>query len=525
LQACALESDGGVAALALTAVLPEVHVILLMASQTSRIEFHLVRGLFVATLTGQLPVRACQRKAGLLAVVKVPQAPSIRRMALGAVRPEAAMVDVVALVAVVAAPADIPILPRLVALLARYCHVQTHEWKICQVVIEGDRRLPTFGGMALVALHAELTGVDVARAMAGRAIGGQFLGGYRCGMTAVARHLLVSAAELPMSIACVLEAHGLPLVISMTFAALGAEPPRVRVLTLVAAEAILGNLVLQVAAAMAILAVDIRVCAFEGKTGLLLVIELRRLPARGGMTVTAFRTAVAPMDIVRGVAGDTFLRRSFVAVAQMTAHARHLDMLVAQWIGGFIVIEPGPLPGSRLVTSAAIATELTCVRLFLFVAIHAVGEGLAEGLVPDVTARAVDTGMCAMQWKIGALVIELLAAQLHDVRIATMVLRVAAPAFRGGYANQVSVKSLFAADVIGDFFVTVETQVCLTLAVAAVVAERALLLVLGMSAGEFSGHEQGLRVHGITAANRYQKQQQPQQNKQTRSSPHEASRQ
>jgi hypothetical protein len=80
-------------------------------------------------------------------------------------------------------------------------------------------------------------------------------------------------------------------------------------------------------------------------------------------------------------------------------------------------------------------------------------------------------------------------------------------------------KAVFAADVRGDLFVTIETQIRLALTISAVVAERALLLVLGMSAGDFAGHEQGLGVHGITAARRQYKQQQPHEDQPARSSP------
>jgi hypothetical protein len=74
------------------------------------------------------------------------------------------------------------------------------------------------------------------------------------------------------------------------------------------------------------------------------------------------------------------------------------------------------------VTSTAIPTQLPFVWLLFLVAIHAWGGGLAEGLATDVAARAIDTGMCVVQGEVGAFVIKLLAAQLHDVCVTTMVL-------------------------------------------------------------------------------------------------------
>jgi hypothetical protein len=479
----------------------------------------------VAALAGQLAVRTRERKAGLLAMLEAPETPTVGRMAPGTLRPQVAVMDVVPLMAVVAAPDDIPILLRLVALLARNRYVQTHQRETREVMIEGDGPLPTSGGMTLIALQTELAGMHIARAMAAGAVRWQLLRRYRCGMTGVAGDLRVPAGELPVPVVCVIEARGLPLVISVAPAALGAQASGVRVLPLVAPEAVLGNLVLQVAAAVAILTIDPGVHALERKTGLFVVIEFRGLPAGGGMAVGAFRAPVAPVDIIRGVAGDAFFGGALVPVAEMTAHARHLEVFVTQRVGGLVVIEPGPAPGGRLVASGTIAPQLAFVRLLFPVAVHAAGRGFAERLPAHVTARATNDCVRIVQGKIGTVMIKLLTTQLHDVGVATMVLRVATAAFRRRYTGQVSVKALFAADVGCDLLVTIEAQTRLALAIAAVVAERALLLILGMSMGDFARHEQYLRIHGVTAARWHYKEQQSQQDQPPLSPPHAVSRQ
>jgi hypothetical protein len=134
------------------------------------------------------------------------------------------------------------------------------------------------------------------------------------------------------------------------------------------------------------------------------------------------------------------------------------------------MIEPGPAPGSRFVTSTAIATELPFVRLLFVVAVYATCGGLTESLATKVTARAIDSGMCVTQREVGPVVIKLLTTQLHDVRVTTMVLRVATTAFGGRDAGQVSVKPMSAADVGCDLLVTIETEACLALTIAAIVA-------------------------------------------------------
>ncbi len=81
-----------------------------------------------------------------------------------------------------------------------------------------------------------------------------------------------------------------------------AEPARVGVFPAMTAVAILGDLVLEIARAMAVLAVDARVHAKERKSRLLQVVEFGGLPAGGRMTVTALRPALAAVNVIRRVA-------------------------------------------------------------------------------------------------------------------------------------------------------------------------------------------------------------------------------
>jgi hypothetical protein len=73
-----------------------------------------------------------------------------------------------------------------------------------------------------------------------------------------------------------------------------------------------------------------------------------------------------------------------------------------------------------------------------------------------MTTRANDACMCAAQWKIRAVVIELFPAQLDDVARPAQVLRVAGPALRGPDARQPAVEAPFRADVGGDLLVAIE---------------------------------------------------------------------
>jgi len=106
--------------------------------------------------------------------------------------------------------------------------------------------------------------------------------------------------------------------------------------------------------------------------------------------------------------------------------------------------------------------------------------------------------MRTLQRVVGVVVIELLAAQLDDVGVAPEVLGVAGATLGGVDTRQSAVEAAMLPDIGRDLLVTVEAQAGLATAVGAVVALRALLFVLGVRAGQLAGHEQRLRVHGLS---------------------------
>jgi hypothetical protein len=104
----------------------------------------------------------------------------------------------------------------------------------------------------------------------------------------------------------------------------------------------------------------------------------------------------------------------------------------------------------------------------------------------------------AAQGEIGVLVVELLSAQFHDVRRSAEVFGVTPATLRSLDARQSTMKSVLRTDVRGDLLVAIEAQPRLTIAIAAVVALRALLLVFLVSSAQLAWHEQGLRIHRLT---------------------------
>jgi hypothetical protein len=95
-------------------------------------------------------------------------------------------------------------------------------------------------------------------------------------------------------------------------------------------------------------------------------------------------------------------------------------------------------------------------------------------------------------------VIELLAAELHDVAIAPEVLGMTGAALGGIDAWQAAVEAPVLGNIGPDLLVAVEAQPGLATAVAAVVTLRALLFELGVRRRHLSWHEERLGIHGFS---------------------------
>jgi hypothetical protein len=207
------------------------------------------------------------------------------------------------------------------ALLARNRDVQPKKRKFRQIVIEVDHRLPALWQMAVIARSAQPGAVNVARPMAAYALRWQLPRTKRRRVARVAIHAGVFAGKLPASIARVVERGRAPLLRCVTTGAVRSHAARVNVLALVAADTFLWQLVLEIPRTVAVLTVQVSVRVFQRKSSFPGVIEARGFPAAGGMTTGTFRTALAAMHVVRGMARDALLWRPLVAIPEMTLHA------------------------------------------------------------------------------------------------------------------------------------------------------------------------------------------------------------
>src|SRR4029077_18760221 len=123
--------------------------------------------------------------------------------------------------------------------------------------------------------------------------------------------------------------------------------------------------------------------------------------------------------------------------------------------------------------------------------------GLSETLVRRMAAITRHVSVHALERVLGLRVVELLAADLADVRIAPQMLGMTGMTLGILDPGQMTVESALLPQVGGDVFVAIETQLRLAIAIAAVMALRALFFVLRVRRGELAGHEQCLRIHGF----------------------------
>jgi hypothetical protein len=163
------------------------------------------------------------------------------------------------------------------------------------------------------------------------------------------------------------------------------------------------------------------------------------------------------------------------------------------------VIEAHVLPYLRIVAGSAIPPQLARVRLLRLVANGAVRRGIAEGLAGLMTAGARQINVCTVQREIRVVVIELLAAEFHDVGSTALMFHVTSTALGGFDSLQAAVKPTARGNIRRDGLVAVEAQLPLAATVAAVMTVRALLLKFLMGCGQLARHEEFLRVHGFTA--------------------------
>jgi hypothetical protein len=213
-----------------------------------------------------------------------------------------------------------------------------------------------------------------------------------------------------------------PQIVAVALAARRAQPTGVTVVRLVAAGAIFWDWVVEVAAAMAVGAADVRVTAEEREARLACVVELTSAPVGSRVTIPAVLALAALVNIVGCMTTDAFLGRAFIALAGVTGRAGGLGMLVGERKRRLVVIEVSLLPRLRVMTGGAVPAQRPVVRVDLIVATDASVGSLAVGHVGRVTTAAGQSDVRVPQRKVRKIVCETVLIEPRDVGVASMVL-------------------------------------------------------------------------------------------------------
>lgn len=277
-------------ALALSAVGTLMPIVLAVTAHTQRRGLAPARLLAMAISAPQRRVRAGEREVRLLGMIEAPQRPTIWRVAALALPAERPFVHVIGAVAVHAPRCGRHEGQASVTLRAARQPMQSDEREPAQIVVEDDVGAPVVLTVTGVARLLELAAVRIFTAVTGIAGRAEFLRRGRCGVAGVTGDAAVGADEGEVVATQVIVGRaGLPVIVVVTVGALGAEASRMRVVRMMAAEAVLRQLLVVVAGAMAGQTIQPVVRTEQGKPGFLEVIESGALPLIGVVTLAAVR--------------------------------------------------------------------------------------------------------------------------------------------------------------------------------------------------------------------------------------------
>ena len=296
-----LESDGGMALLALWAEPPGVDIVLGMATGADHGGLDHVLWLDVALGATGFGVRAGERKAGPCRMIENPELPAIRVVTSRAIGAQRALVDILLGVTALAALRSLVETLVRVTLAARDRHVQTKKRIGRQVMVEGHLT-PAGDGVTRIASLPERAPVRIGGSVATGAVLTELLRLHGTGVAHVAREFGVGTLE--RKILLVIVGRDPPDFSGVAVTAHRTEAASMTIVRLVTAGAGARNGVVDIAAAMTVGATDMGVATEEREAGFTAMFELLRAPVRRGVTCAAIVALAALVDIIGHVTAD-----------------------------------------------------------------------------------------------------------------------------------------------------------------------------------------------------------------------------
>ncbi len=191
-------------------------------------------------------------------MIEVPQLPAVGCVAGSAVLAQTSLVNIILCMTIDALLGGLLEPLRRVTLTASDNHMESEQREAREVVIE-SYIVPPGLPVTLLALRAQCSAVRLVGPMAASAFGAELLILRDARMTSVAIEVRVRPLEREVKSCRVIEARHPPAIISVTVRTIRPKPSGVAVVCLVTTVAILRDGLLEIAAAVAILAAEARV--------------------------------------------------------------------------------------------------------------------------------------------------------------------------------------------------------------------------------------------------------------------------
>ena len=312
-------------------------------------------------------------------------------------------------------------------------------------------------------------------------------------MAFLARHDGVAPDQRKSGDVVIEECCSAPTGLSVTLLAPTAELAFVAIVLAVTRHTGGRQLVVIKIAGMAPIAVDLRMRGSQWKFRRLVMIEANRAPLV--LVVASFALGAVPtgVDILNPVAIHTSGAHVLVAFAVMARGAsdatmcalkRELRPAVVEWFD--------TLPCRLTMTIFAGFSETPLMQVNRLVAVETASGCVSKLYHYRMTAAASHCLVCVAKRKIRERVIEGLAVKLDDVGIAAFMICMTMGAFLFHCIWLTPVKSPHIVAVCGNLLMARKAKPSLRVRRERLVATAALLLELGMSGDDRSGHDQFL---------------------------------
>lgn len=227
------------------------------------------------------------------------------------------------------------------------------------------------------------------------------------------------------------------------------------------------------------------------------MVEIAAFPALGGVALFAVLAVAVVVHIIDAVTGGALSRYVLVLLIGVAERAVGVFMLASERVAGLVVIKRGLFPAILVVAGGALCTHLAGVGVAGLVTVDTLLRGVAvgySGFMAGATGRA---DMRTFQCIVGSVVIEKRWIELHNVRVASLVIGVADPAIGVLNVAIAPMQSFILTHVGIDVFVAGQALLTLRGVAEGGMTLVALFFIFGMFLRHLARHHQGFQARGM----------------------------